>query len=175
MITFIVATLGRPSLQATLRSIETYPGDEILVVGAMTENPCRIVRFIPHGPGGDYGHQERNDVTPLARGQYLAHIDDDDVYVPGTRALMESAIRAAPGKPTIFRMRFPNGITLWENEEIRCGNLGTPCFLIPNRPTMLGTWGSFVGGDCEFLETSKWKAEDYVWRPEVIALLGHNV
>jgi hypothetical protein len=24
------------------------------------------------------------------------------------------------------------------------------------------------------LETSKWKAEDYVWRPEVIALLGHN-
>ena len=59
-------------------------------------------------------------------------------------------------------------------EQIRCGNLGTPCLLIPNRPTMLGTWGSFVGGDCHFLETSKWKAEDYVWRPEVIALLGHN-
>lgn len=174
MISFIVATLGRPSLQDTLRSIETHPGDEIIVVGTMTEPSCREVRFIPHAPGGDWGHTERNDVTPLARCQYLAHIDDDDVYAPGTRAHMENAMRANPGRPTIFRMRFPNGITLWENEEIRCGNLGTPCLLIPNRPTMLGTWGSFVGGDCHFLETSKWKAEDYAWRPEIIAHLGHN-
>jgi hypothetical protein len=174
MISFIVATVGRPSLQDTLRSIETYPGDEIIVTGAMTEKPCRDVRFIPHAPGGDWGHTERNDAMPLARCRYMAHIDDDDVYVPGTRALMENTIRINPGRPAIFRMRFPNGITLWENEEIRCGNLGTPCLLIPNRPTMLGTWGSFVGGDCAFLESSKWKPEEYVWRPEVIALLGHN-
>lgn len=175
MITFIVATLGRSSLQATLRSIEAYPGDEILVVGAMTEKPCREVRFLPHAPGGDWGHTERNYATGFAHGRYLAHIDDDDVYVPGTRAVMAGAIATTPGRPIIFRMQFPNGITLWENEEIRCGNLGTPCFLIPNRPTMLGTWESFVGGDCAFLESSKWKPQDYVWRPEIIALLGHNV
>jgi hypothetical protein len=113
--------------------------------------------------------------TPLAKGQYIAHIDDDDTYVPGTRALMQDAIERAPGKPILFRMQYPSGHTLWQDPVIVCGNVGTPMFLIPNQPEKLGTWGSFVGGDCAFLEGSKWAAEEYVWRPEVIALLGHNV
>lgn len=176
MISFIVATLGRPSLRATLRSIETLPGDEILVVGHAEphylQRPC--IRFLPCPPGGDWGHAERNYATPLARGQYVAHIDDDDTYVPGTRHLLEHAIRQTPGRPVLFRMRYPNGITLWSDPVLRCGNVGTPMMLIPNRPTMLGNWGSFVGGDCHFLETMKWTPDDIVWRPEVIALLGHN-
>jgi hypothetical protein len=88
---------------------------------------------------------------------------------------MEDAIKKTPDRPVLFRMRFPNGLTLWQEQAVRCGNVGTPMMLIPNQPSMLGTWGSFIGGDCHFLETSKWKSEDYVWRPEVIALLGHNV
>lgn len=175
MISFIVPTLNRPSLLATLKSIETRPGDEIIVIGNVKECVSGNVRYIPHLPGGDWGHTERNHAMPLARCQYMAHIDDDDTYAPGTREIMEDAIRKTPNRPVIFRMRFPNGLTLWQEPVIRCGNLGTPCFLIPNRPTMLGKWGSFVGGDCQFLETSKWKPEEYVWRPEVIALLGHNV
>jgi hypothetical protein len=174
MISFIIATVGKPSLAKTLASIETRPGDEILVVGNIGMIEDKRVHYVPCHPGGDWGHTERNFATPLARGQYIAHIDDDDVYVPGARVLMEDAIQVAHGRPTIFRMQFPNGITLWQDPVIRCGNLGTPCFLIPNRPTMLGQWGSFIGGDCHFLETSKWKAADYLWRPEVIALLGHN-
>lgn len=174
MISFIVPTIGRPSLLATLASIETYPGDEIIVIGNVKEGQNGRVRYVFSLPGGDWGHTERNKATPMARGQYIAHIDDDDIYAPGTRELMEESIRKHPGRPSIFRMRFPNGITLWSEPTIRCGNLGTPCFLIPNRPTMMGTWGSFVGGDCHFLETSKWKPEEYVWRPEIIALLGHN-
>lgn len=175
MVSFIVPTVGRPSLYATLRSIETLPGDEILVVGNNIKVADPRVRTIQCAPGGDWGHTERNYATPMARGRYIAHIDDDDVYADGTRELMADAISQAKGNPVIFRMRFPNGITLWQDPTIRCGNLGTPCFLIPNRPTMMGTWGPFVGGDCHFLETSKWKAEDYVWRPEVIAHLGHNI
>ena len=173
-ISFIVPTIGRPSLTVTLKSIELRPGDEILVVGAVKEGRQGPIRYIPCEPGGDWGHTERNYATPLARGQYIAHIDDDDVYAPGTRAHMEDAMREAQGKPVLFRMRFPNGVTLWQEPVIKCGNIGTPCMLIPNRPTMLGTWESFVGGDCRFLETCKWKPEEYVWRKEVIALLGHN-
>jgi hypothetical protein len=112
---------------------------------------------------------------PLARGQYLAHIDDDDVYVPGTRELMEDAIRKTPARPVLFRMQYPNGLTLWQNQELRCGNVGTPMMLIPNMPTKLGTFGSFVGGDFAFLESCKWAREEFVWRPEVVAVLGHNV
>jgi hypothetical protein len=177
VISFIIATNGKPSLAKTLASIECLPGDEILVVGHL--DPAmnlygRRINYVPCAPGGDWGHTERNFGTPYARGQYVAHIDDDDVYAPGMRMLMESAIKETPGRPVLFRMRYPNGITLWREPAIRCGNVGTPMMLIPNRPTMLGTWGSFVGGDCQFLETSKWEAHEYVWRPEVIALLGHN-
>lgn len=182
MISFIVPTVGRPSLHATLRSIELWAGDEVVLVG-----DCRTVDFkqfpsvesrqfqyVHCSPGRDWGHTERNVATPCARRKYIAHIDDDDTYAPGTRALMADAIEKTPDRPILFRMRYPNGITLWSDEQVRCGNVGTPMMLIPNQPSMLGTWGSFVGGDCHFLETSKWKAEDYVWRSEVIAHLGHN-
>lgn len=132
------------------------------------------VRFVPCPPGGDWGHAERNYGTAFARGQYLAHMDDDDVYAPDTRDHMEHAITTTPGKPVLFRMKYPNGITLWREPILFCGNVGTPMMLIPNRPTMLGVWGSFIGGDCHFLETMKWQREEIVWREEVIALLGHN-
>lgn len=179
-ISFLVPTIGRPSLEKTLASIETLPGDEILVVtddiiamftriGARKE-----VRCIKCKPGGDWGHSERNFATPRAQGQYLAHIDDDDVYVPGHRALMEDAIQQTPGRPVLFRMRAPNGVTLWREPRIYCGNVGTGQFLIPNRPSMLGQWAPYVGGDCAFLESCKWKAEDYVWREEVTYSVGHN-
>lgn len=180
-ISFIVPTIGKPTLAATLASIECWPGDEILLVGDPPDAFRFVVgagphvRFIPCPRGNDWGHAERNFATPLARGKYLAHIDDDDVYAPGTRAVMQDAIERTPDRPIIFRMRFPCGITLWQDEEVRCGNLGTPCFLIPNVPEKLGRWESYVGGDCAHLQNSKWTAEDYVWRPEVIALLGHDI
>lgn len=174
MITFIVPTVGRESLITTLNSIECWNGDEILIVGDGYRVNDPRARFVDCKPGGDWGHTERNVATPHARGRYIAHIDDDDIYAPGTRGLMANAISQANGNPILFRMRFPNGITLWREKEIKCGNVGTPMFLMPNVPEKLGEWQSFVGGDCAFLESSKWAPSEYVWRPEVIALLGHN-
>ncbi len=175
MISFLVPTIGRPSLLQTLASIETWPGDEILIVGEQMPTDDPRCRFVECARGNDWGHAERNYATPMANGRYLAHIDDDDVYVPGTRALMQNAIETTPDRPVLFRMKFPCGITLWEEPALRCGNMGTPCILIPNVPEKLGTFGSFVGGDTNYLETMKWPQSEIVWRPEVIALLGHNV
>jgi hypothetical protein len=150
----------------------------VLVVGGVPEQVYIMggvtYRYLPCPPGGDWGHAERNFAMPLARGKYIAHIDDDDTYAPGTRRFMAEAIEATPDRPVLFRMRYPNSITLWRERRIICGNVGTPMMLLPNDPEKFGTWGSFVGGDCAFLESSKWLAEEYVWRPEVIALLGHN-
>lgn len=174
MITFIIPTIGRPSLVKTLASIVTWPGDEIIVVGGIKPTGDRRPRYIPHPPGRDWGHTERNIVTPLACNRYIAHIDDDDVYVPNARQFMADAILKTPGRPVLFKMQYPNGITLWEERVIRCGNVGTPMMLIPNMPTKLGKWASYIGGDCAFLQSCKWKPEEFVWRSEVIALLGHN-
>lgn len=174
MITFVVPTIGRESLAKTLQSIVCWYGDEILLVGDSWRVNDRRVRYVDCKPGRDWGATERNFATSFVKTPYIAHIDDDDVYAPGTRELMENALQKTPAKPVLFRMRFPNGITLWQEPEVRCGNVGTPMMLIPNIPEKLGTWGSFVGGDCHFLETMQWGRNEIVWRPEVIALLGHN-
>ena len=174
MISFVIASIGRPSLEATLKSIECREGDEIVVIGNMGDVVDSRVRLIPCEPGRDWGHTERNHAATFFRGSYVAHIDDDDLYAPGTRDFMQDAITKNPEQPILFRMKYPNGITLWCEPVLRCGNVGTPMILIPNIPQKFGHWGSFVGGDCHFLETMAWKPEEIVWRSEVIALLGHN-
>ena len=182
MISFIIATIGRPSLADTVASIEVWPGDEILIVGDPPEAFRPLsgmgphVRFIPCPRGGDWGSTERNVATPFARGRYLAHIDDDDVYTPGARALMADAIMRHPAVPTIFRMRLPDGSTPWLDPVIRWGNVGTPMFLTPNVPAKLGRWGEHQDcGDLRFLQTMHWRNHEVAWREDVIAhvLQGH--
>lgn len=174
-VTFIVPTIGRPSLMETLRSIEMYPGDEILVVGHTEWIGDVRPRYIPCDPGGDWGHAERNFATPMAQGRYIAHIDDDDVYAPGARAAMQDAIEQTPDVPVIFKMQYPCGIVLWDDPNIRCGNVGTPMILVPNMPERYGCrWEPRLGGDCDFMFGLRWKPEEIVWRTEIIALLGHN-
>jgi len=174
-ISFIVPTIGRPSLQATLDSIELWPGDEILLVSERLDlQPSKPVRHIYCPAGHDWGHTERNVASPMAQGQYLAHIDDDDTYAPDARALMEEVMCTTPHRPILFRMRYPNGVTLWREPALTFGNVGTAMMLIPNEPAKFGTWGSYDGGDFGFLETMHWRRDDIVWRPEVTVLLGHN-
>jgi hypothetical protein len=174
MISFIVPTIGRSSLVDTLKSIETWPGDEILVVGKVFPTGDLRPRYFPCANGNDWGGKERNIALTNAGTRYLAFLDDDDVYMPGARHYMQHAIHETPGKPVLFRMQYPNGITLWQNQELRCGNVGTPMILIPNMPTRLGTWTSHRVGDFQFLESMRWPVTDIVWRPEIIARLGHN-
>lgn len=173
MISFIIATIGRPSLADTLQSIECWPGDEVIVIGNVETRTDGHVRYIASPPGHDWGSTERNIATPLATGRYLSHMDDDDVYAPGTRARMADAIAQAPEKFTIFRMRLPDGSTLWRDPVVRWGNVGTPMMFMPNRPEKLGRWGEKQDcGDLHFLQTMRWHPSDIVWSPEVIAHIG---
>lgn len=173
-VSFLIATIGRASLAATLQSIECWPGDEILVIGYNIRVTDVRVRSLHCRPGGNFGHAERNFAMPQARAQYLAHIDDDDVYVPGARALMADAMTTTPDVPVMFRMQYPNEDYLWKVPELKFGNVGTPMSLLPNQPEKLGKFGRRVGGDYEFLRTSTWPVESFVWRPDVTVRLGHN-
>jgi len=187
MVSYILPTLGRPGLIAALDSIELWPGDEVLVIGEMHAlNPYirssdveRGVRFLHCPRGNDWGHSERNFAQAHAKGRYLANLDDDDVFAPGARALMADAMATTPDRPVIFRMKYPNGMTLWYRshffgEETTGGNVGTPMMFFPNDRTKLGTWGHGYMGDFDFLRSCKWRPEDYVWRGEVIALIGFD-
>jgi hypothetical protein len=179
-VSFIIATLG-PSLERTLQSIETYPVDEILIVSDarvdMAAYPAAQrpgVRFLHHPPGGDWGHSERNFAMPLAAGDFLSFMDDDDYYSLGHRAAMEEAMLDNPNGPTIFSMRLHHmgNYVLWRDTEIRCGNVGTPMFFVPRDVSKLGTWPPYYGGDCTFMQSCKW--DSVRWSRQIIAEVTGN-
>jgi hypothetical protein len=178
MISFIIPTVGRRTLQRTVDSIDARPGDEIIIVGQprfldVREKPVQIISC---APGGDWGNTERNVGLTVATCPYLAFIDDDDWYAPDARALQQDAIDHTPGRLVIFRMQFPTGLVLWETPELRVSNVGTPMFLMPNDPTRLGRWplGRYEG-DWGFLQQCRYLQQDVVWRSEVIALIGRDI
>lgn len=162
-ISFIIPTIGRDTLGRTIRSIERTGYDEIL-----------IEADIP--PSGEWGNHQRNVAIRRAKGDYLAFMDDDDYYVPGHRQTMAEAINENPGKPFLFKMKYPDGRILWNKKEVIPGNIGSSMILVPNKLSMFGSFWPRKRNMADFIFVDKWKwpKEDIVWREEVIALLGHN-
>jgi hypothetical protein len=161
-ISFIVPTIGRDTLGRTLRSINTWPGDEIIVV---KHNP----------PSGNWGNAERQEGMEKAKCDWLAFIDDDDVYCLGHREIMDMAIKESNGFPILFKMQYPSGRILWDEKKVKNGNIGAPMILVPNIPDMITPWDQIHSwADFQFVNHLYWHAKDYVWRDEVICQLGHN-
>jgi hypothetical protein len=167
-ITYIVPTIGRPSLQRALDSIELWPGDELLV--ARNDKP-----------EGGWGAYERNAAVPHAHGGWLAFLDDDDVYLPGARAAhalgIASAIRRRSITPIIFKMRLAGTEeVLWRTPDLFYGNVGTPMMLVPNDPAHLrsGGFAARHGQDWDYLEGSTWPRRVFQWRGEIVAEVVFN-
>ncbi len=161
-ISFIVPTVGRESLKSTLASIDAWPGDEVL---AIQHNP----------PSGYYGYAERQEGTDRAKCDYLAYLDDDDRYVPGHREIMDQATRENPNNyPILFKMQYPSGRVLPKVPDMYCGNVGTPMILVPNIKEKLSKWKPERIHDFRFIDNWKWPRRQIIWRPEIIALLGHE-
>jgi len=175
MISFIVPTIGRPTLYRAIRSIAAQPGDEVLVIGDSEEAEAVAratgCRFIRCAAGHDWGCAERTAGIAAATGTHLAFLDDDDVYVPGARPRMGAALAHTPDQPILFRMVW-NGALLWARPELACGNVSSQMILIPNNPQKLGQWSPRYEGDFDFLASMKWAPSEIVWNADVIAHLN---
>ncbi len=162
-ISFIIPSIGRKSLKDTLASIREWEGDEVLVI---KHNP----------PSGNWGNAERQEGTNKAKCDYLAFIDDDDVYVPKAREIMDKAIRENPNNyPILFKMKYPSGRVLWRDKKMICGNIGAPMILVPNIKDNLHEWElDESAADFQFVNNWKWPRKLIIWREEIIALLSHE-
>lgn len=131
--TFIVPTLGRDTLERTLRSLsaQTEPSWQALVIADCVENfaPPRIddrIYFVNlktrHG-GGNQSGLVRNHGLTNAAGQWLCFVDDDDSLDPH---YLEWLKEEGPEKDiVVFRMRCgPGGFILPPNNELHSGSVG---------------------------------------------------
>ena len=86
-ITVVIPTIGRPSLLNALSSVyaQTYPPYEVIVCndsGRSLELPeYNNIRIVDVGPGAG-GNNARIAGMKEASGDYVALLDDDDVWTP---------------------------------------------------------------------------------------------
>jgi glycosyltransferase involved in cell wall biosynthesis len=189
LLSIIVPTIGRPSLADALASIAAQSlgsdGEVICVADGIYPQLARLWgeaglrgRYLETpGRSGDFGGTPRNLAMPLAQGDWLLFLDDDDIYLPGALEVIRSVLAAGPRRPHLFRMRhYPSdGGILWRKRTVEFGNVSTQMIAVPNDPGRLGSWGDKKGSDFAFItSTLAHYAEGPVWRDEVIAEWNHK-
>jgi glycosyltransferase involved in cell wall biosynthesis len=124
----IVPTKGRDTLSRTLATVadQLDPGDEILVV-------CNHAN--------DWGNSARQSAMDRAKGDYIAFVDDDDIFVPGALEAMRSWARDHPGRIGIFKRKSDAWAPQPREPVLKQGMVCPQNFLIPNIPGKLGRWG----------------------------------
>lgn len=176
-LTIIIPTIGRDTLPRTLDSIPD--GVEVVVVAdgddafdkAESLVADRDVLLVRTEQTNTVGHHQRAYGMTLATGEWLAFMDDDDVYTPdGVETILGEL-----GEPCVhvFRMRFKDGNqVLWGEKNLVVGNVGTPMFVVPNDPARLGRWNPKRCGDFDFVnETALLHDGRVVWHEQVISVI----
>lgn len=189
LVSVIVPTVLRPTLDRTLASLAAQPRAEMLEVLLVADT--RVTGVVPDCGWPDlsmfgaytrygwydshsaWGHPQRNDAMLRARGLYIASLDDDDVWDPDALERIYRAALTHPTQPLMFKMRYADGSELWQRQVVSHGNVGTPMFVAPNIPDRLGRWGMRYEGDLDFIRSTLeyYPSNALVWCPEVIAHL----
>ena len=185
-ISLIIPTISRPSLARALRSVksqEWIDGDEVVVVGDGSQPLAREIwnqfgikgRFVEvSGPSNDWGHTPRNLIIPSCTTDYLMALDDDDILRDGAVGRVRAFLKENPNRLHIFQMAgCPTVGTVWKEEVLAKGNVGTPMCVVPNVKGKLGQYtANTYGGDFDFIrDTSAHYPDGPVWVEEVICYI----
>lgn len=172
---------------ASIASQPLLPGDEVIVVGDMVDNPlvevAALMRDMPpqfiylptqNPKGHTWGHEEINLGIEVAGGDYLVFNDDDDVFVKGAfDAIRGAAAALVEPRPMMFRFVTQPRALLWATPEIRYERVGGHNLVTPNIKERLGRWTERYQGDFDFIRSTidLWpnKDADIVWDERVIA------
>lgn len=185
----IIPTIGRPTLERTLQSIRSQRSAddvEILIVGdshngtwakQLADLSLMAARsdalYVDHDGGQHcWGHPQRQYGAELADGEWLAFLQDDDVYAHGAFDAIEAGTRGQDALcPVLFRATVPAGIVVWMEPVIRENNIDANCIVTPNRPKQIGRWGHRYAGDFDFVQSTAELYDGQVaWDEHVIAL-----
>lgn len=183
-ITVIVPTVGRETLKDTLVSIneQVNPEDTVYVVGEefqsevlnlvsdMADDSDAEEWMYEFREGGHWGHANRNAILNKVDTSHVWTIDDDDLALPGAM----KAMREHMDDPwTIFKMTFGAehhafGVTLWFQEQVVPGNVGTPMIFAPTSPARFGL--EYMG-DYAYAKDLQGRFGEPVWAEELVAII----
>jgi len=114
----------------------------------------------------------------MATGQWLAFLDDDDIYTRDALALMHAALPETPDNPHIFRMQYNVrvGKKLWDSQTFRVCNIGTPMIVVPRRPDLpkwfrTDTKSCFDWSWIRGIVRDLYTVERIVWHKEVTCIV----
>lgn len=124
-ISVLVASCGRPTLQRALDSVRSQllHGDELLLSIQTDEQ---------------WGQATRNRMMRAAKGDFVVHLDDDDILTPHALHIIRAGIMSSNRSWHVFRMRYSDGRVLWHDQKITYGNVGTPMLVAPPNGGLLG-------------------------------------
>lgn len=176
-VTVITATHGRPELlfERCIPSVavQTYPAECIEhIVVADGPDPAwdglAHVRYVELGRnwrtfsgGQSYGAIPRLAGTLLARGTYLAYLDDDDAYRPEHIACLVDLLESSGADFVFSRMARPDG-TVIGNGRPEMNHIGTPILLHRAELLNVANWRpSGYADDWDLVQ--RWLAAGATW------------
>lgn len=186
----IVPTRGRRELADTLASIRRQDDAdpeavELVIVGDTHRDDfhkeLQAAAILTRGWGGIYwphdagihawGHPQRSFGQRVARGEWLWWLQDDDVAEPGSLRVIRNAIEQTGGGGVILARAEPRpGRIVWQDREIRHGNIDADCIIAPRDGGRLPGWGLEHWADVEFISECADLWEGQVrWVEDVIA------
>ena len=180
MLTITIPTLGRPTLEATLRSIadQLTADDEVLIVADPAGEPGRAAELAAEivpaarleviAADDNYGHGQRNWALDHAAGDYIWALADDDVAAPSAL----EALRGAGGGWHLFCVESRGELGDWRrpaDRSIAFGNVDAECILAPRAAA--ARWGSRYEGDLDYALDLLAELGEPTWHDTVVARL----
>lgn len=168
-IAVVIPTLNRATLARAVASAEG--ADEVIVVGDCV-HPAEGQHRLQVKPASN--HREgraaelRNAGMRQATSDWIAFMDDDDVFTAGAIHTIRKVVSGQPPALFIFRMIFAG--VIWTKPIVALQNVGTPMFVCPSRGWRPWPTGGYPNEDYGFADLNKdaWPA-GVVFREEIIA------
>lgn len=187
-LSIIVPTIGRRSLERTLRSFQEQPeraGVEVLVVadthGGMTPDLSQArervldegYTWLEHDAGFHcVGQPQRTFGAHQARAPWVWFSQDDNIAAVDSLATIELVCDVQPRPRPIFcRFLSPWGETIWREPELALGNIDADCLVLPRHIARQVSWGLRYEGDFDAAQQAYHLVHgDVYWCPRVVAL-----
>lgn len=160
-VTFIIPTIGRPTLDRTLKWIiaQTDPDWNAIVVGdgvekfvlPVTHDNILSVNLSTKCGEQNFGGRVRNHGMKMSNGDWIAFVDDDDRL--GEHYVQWLREECASFDMVIFRMATPDGLCLPPDQNIVPGQVGISFAIRSEFQRKEGLLFSPSGGeDWDFIE-----------------------